>query len=214
MGTSNKGQVGAVSESAAKSESSFIVDFSSEGGVLVSLDDSTGIELDRFSLLWSVGDLSNVVVTTISVDKTSHDLAQFDLSLVFGGVFNKDLEILLFVTEVEVVSGEGISEEVDLGSITELEFTIVEDNSAVEERSMVLLDVESQLDVGLTSLMFEADVSAELLESGGGLNLGSQDNWLPDGVGTEVTPKSESTLVVELGFNTSAFDVSEELNFR
>lgn len=76
-----------------------------------------------------------------------------------------------------------------------------------------VFQVKSSLNVELTGLVFNSQISTKIVESVVGLDLSSDVHGSADVVGTEVSPGSDDTLAVEFGFKISAFDVSNEFGF-
>lgn len=106
-------------------------------------------------------------------------------------MFSNDAKVFLIVSEVEVVSGEGVSEEVELDGITSLDLVVVEDHLLTEIGSVTVLQVKTGEDVGLSTLVFQADSSTESVESIVSLDLAGNDHGLSNFVCAEVTPDSD-----------------------
>jgi len=76
-----------------------------------------------------------------------------------------------------------------------------------------VFQVKSSLNVELTGLMFNSQISTKIVESVVGLNLSSDVHDSADIVGTKVSPGSDDALAVEFGFKVCTVDVSDEFDF-
>lgn len=207
--------------SGTESKVSILADLSSDAGVSVNGVDDTSQEFGLF-VNSVVSDLTETPVSSILVNTGEGELAE-SVGESFSGlrgdsdVLSVDVEVLVdVVTEESVVLGDVGSGEVKITVDTSPEGTLVDGNlfSKTESRLVSVSELNSGGGIDVRAVVTSGNVSLNLVESGVTLEDGDEFQRLANVVVAPVGPESHNTLVVELGFEVSAFEVGKEFDFR
>jgi len=211
-----------VSVSGSKSQISILVNFSSEISLIIYRCNTSDSDIPSFAGNF-VGALGKQSVLVESIDGSSNKASESEewssftfldggLSALGVDVFKEKIEVSMVEVGEEIVSSEDESIKSNFADNSESPITFSEDNLSVEMWGVSALELSSQASIAVLASVFSTNPSGSEIEGRIGLDLSREVKWLPEIISAEFNPGSDS-LGVEFGFNVSAFNVGDELDF-